>query len=189
MKLLDLKTVLQNCETRAEVISAIKFGSIFVHPTDTVYGLGCNALKPKAVAKIREIKGARHPFSVIAPSKTWIKANLETRNHEKQLSRLPGPYTLIFKKKSARFLSAASALDSLGVRIPKHAFSRLVLAASVPFITTSANVSGQPAARSTKKLPKKITRSVDFVIDDGALPGKASTVIDLTKAKPTIMRQ
>ena len=80
----------------------IKSGKIFIYPTDTIYGLGCDATNAEAVKKIREIKErTKSPFSVIAPSKKWIKENCEITK-KRALWKLPGKYTIIFKLKNKK---------------------------------------------------------------------------------------
>ena len=187
MKHIMLDDILRNRGLREGVVSAMKTGSIFIYPTDTVYGIGCNAENPSSVRRIREIKGTDHPFSVIAPSVEWIEYSLRADSKE-YLKKLPGPYTLIFLKKG-NMLDEASRGKSLGVRIPKHGFTKLVEEAGVPFVTTSANISGQPVIRSVKDMPERLLGDVDFVIDGGELGGKASTVVDLTGVKPMILRE
>src|SRR3989344_4660100 len=77
----------------------IENGALFIHPTDTIYGIGCNALLETSVKKARELKGRpTSPFSVIAPSTEWITQNCIISEKQKEyLELLPGPYTLILK--------------------------------------------------------------------------------------------
>lgn len=84
------------------LISRLK-KEIFIYPTDTIYGIGCDAENKTLVKKIREIKNRDNgSFSVIAPSINWILENCET--DKKQIKKyLPGPYTLILKKKRRNF--------------------------------------------------------------------------------------
>ena len=86
---------------KQEIIDSITEGKIFIYPTDTIYGIGCNAQDAEAVSEIRSIKSrAQNPFSVIAPSVEWIKENcVVEKEAEAWLKKLPGPYTLIFKLK------------------------------------------------------------------------------------------
>jgi L-threonylcarbamoyladenylate synthase len=185
-----MKDVLENQGLKKGTIDAIKSGAIFIYPTDTVYGIGCNAENGKSVQKLRKIKRTGHPFSVIAPSKKWIRHELDVNvSHSKYLKKLPGPYTLIFHKKVKGFLSEAAPGASLGVRIPKHHFTGLVASAGVPFVTTSANISGKPTIKSVKNIPEQMFALVDYVIDGGALVGKPSKVIDLTEGTPRIIRK
>lgn len=151
-------------------------GKIFIYPTDTIYGIGCNALDKKAVEKIREIKRRdQKPFSVIAPSFEWIKKNcIIDFNLEKYLQ---GPYTLILKKKDKNFLSHVSETEFIGIRIPDYDFTREIQSAGVPFITTSVNFSGEKPANEIKEISGEILEKVDYVFNAGKLSGKPSTII------------
>jgi L-threonylcarbamoyladenylate synthase len=151
-------------------------GKIFIYPTDTIYGIGCNALVREAVLKIREIKKRDiKPFSVIAPSLEWIKRNCVVNvDLEKYL---PGPYTVILKKKDKNFLSYVSEGETIGVRIPNHEFTKKIQLSGIPFITTSVNFSGEKSANEIKEIPESIIKKVDYVFDMGKLSGKPSTLI------------
>jgi len=176
-----------------EAINKIRNGSIIIHPTDTIYGLGCNALNLKAVNKIRKIKNRETmPFSVIAPSKQWIYDNcIITKDAEKWIKKLPGRYTLILKLKNKKAISKSvnNAWDTLGVRIPKHWFAAFVEQAGVPFVTTSANIAGEDFMTSIDDLNPKIKSKVDFIIYVGTKKGRPSKIIDLTKEKPEIIKR
>lgn len=165
---------------RDEIIQAIKSRKIFIYPTDTIYGLGANALIEKSVDKIREIKKRdTKPFSVIAPSKEWIVENckLENENLEKYL---PGPYTLIVERKKDVVAPSVNHQDNtLGVRIPKHWFTDLVSEAGVPFITTSVNISGNKFMEKLEDVPEEILNQVDYVVYEGEKRGEPSTKINL----------
>jgi len=161
-----------------ELIKMIKSGSVFVYPTDTVYGLGCNALNESSVSRIRLIKAREKekPLSVIAPSMQWIKDNLITDKIPIE-NYLPGPYTVVLWKKDKSFMNHVSASESLGVRIPKNDFTTLVQKAGVPFITTSLNLIGEKPAASLFEVKTEILSGVDIVLDGGTLPGTPSTII------------
>lgn len=165
-------------ETKIKIIEDIKSGKIFIYPTDTVYGLGCNAYNEESVKKIKKIKGrdSNKPLSVIAPSLSWILENLET-NEEYLKKYLPGPYTLILKKKDNGFMKECSPTEALGIRIPANDFTKIIEEANVPFITTSVNLSGEPTPPSIDNIPKEIQNQVDYMIDAGKLEGKPSTII------------
>ena len=165
-------------EEEANLIQLIKEGDIFIYPTDTIYGLGCNALIEESVNRIKEIKGRDKdkPLSIIAPSKQWIKDNLEIKEEiiEKYL---PGPYTLILKKKDRNFMSYISQTETLGVRIPAHDFTKLIEKAGIPFITTSVNLSGEPPAKRLEDIKEEIMEQVDVIVNGGQLSGTPSTII------------
>tara|TARA_Y100000034_G_scaffold64197_1_gene77640 strand:- start:2112 stop:2642 length:531 start_codon:yes stop_codon:yes gene_type:complete len=149
---------------------------IFIYPTDTIYGIGCNAENIKNVEKIRKIKRRdRKPLSIIAPSISYILKNFEV--NEKIEKFLPGPYTLILKKKKKEFLKHISDTEYIGVRIPNHVFTKFIQKTQKPIITTSVNFSGEKPANSIKEINKDILKKVDFVIDAGVLSGHPSKII------------
>ena len=163
-----------------DLVKAIKQGKIFIYPTDTVYGLGCDATNEKSVEKVKQIKSREKnkPLSIIAPSIKWIKENCII---DVDLSKyLPGPYTLILKKKNSDFLSWISPLSTLGIRIPKHDFTKIIQEANAPFITTSINLAGENPATKIKDIDKNILNKVDIVIkaaDESTLSGQPSTLV------------
>jgi L-threonylcarbamoyladenylate synthase len=161
-----------------EIIEMIKSGKVMVYPTDTVYGLGCNALNENSVSRVKLIKAREKekPLSVIAPSKEWIREHLITDKVDID-KYLPGPYTLVLWKKDKNFLPHVSSSDSLGVRIPDNDFAKLVEKAGVPFITTSVNLSGEKPAGSFHEIKTEILDGVDIALDGGTLQGTPSTII------------
>lgn len=167
-------------EQKSVLITQIKSGAIVIYPTDTIYGIGCDATNTESVRRIRLLKQRESkPFSVIAPSVNWIKEHVvESTVVDEALSRLPGPYTLLCKVPSSPVCDEVSFDDTLGIRIPDHWISELVAFAGVPFVTTSVNVSGEPFARSLEDIDQTILDGVDVVIDSGALSGSPSTLLD-----------
>jgi len=161
-----------------ELLEMIKSGKVFVYPTDTVYGLGCNAENEESVSRVKMIKAREKekPLSIIAPSKEWVKEHLITEkiNIDKYL---PGAYTLVLWKKDKSFLSHVSNSATLGVRIPNNPFTELIAKAGVPFITTSVNLSGEKPAASLFEIKTEILDNVDIALDGGTLPGTPSTII------------
>ena len=102
---------------KKKIINEIKAGKIFIYPTDTIYGLGCDATNTRAIRKIREIKRrSAKPFSVIAPSKEWIVKNCKASMED--IKNLPGPYTYFVDLKNVKAVSSAINPEgnTLGVR-------------------------------------------------------------------------
>lgn len=170
-------------------IEAIK-SKILVYPTDTVYGLGCNAENQVLVERIYAIKGRekKKPLSVIAPGKKWILEHCVV-SEEIIDKYLPGKYTLILKKKDKKFLALVSAGPTLGVRIPATRIGRLVEQAKVPFVATSANPAGARPPKMLSELHEEIKQAADIVIDGGTLPGIPSTLVDCTGRKERIIER
>jgi L-threonylcarbamoyladenylate synthase len=168
-------------------------GEVFIHPTDTIYGLGCNAQNKKAVDRLRAVKERpSNPFSVMAPNKEWIYENcVVPKEAEKWLKKLPGPYTFIFtlKDKKAIAESVNPGLDSVGVRIPDHWFHELAKELEVPLVTTSANLVGEPFMTSMENLDPKIKGRLNLIIYEGEKNGKPSQVIDFTGKEKKILRK
>ena len=154
-----------------DIIKQIKQGKIFIYPTDTIYGIGCDATNKEAVNKIKHLKqrDKEKPFSIIAPSIKWIKNNLIV---DVNLNKyFPGPYTVILKKKEKDFLNHISSTDSLGVRIPNNSFTKIIQKSGLPFITTSVNIQGEKPITSIREIPEQIKEQVDEIIDSGELTG------------------
>ena len=173
------------------IIDSVIRGAVFIHPTDTIYGIGCNAQNSNAVKKIRHIKGrATNPFSVIAPSIDWISENcIITKEAEEWLSKLPGPYTLILKLKNNCVAKEVNpGLNTLGIRIPNHWIRKIVADAEVPIVTTSVNKSNEDYMTSLEDLDSGIKSGIDFAVYEGEKEGKPSKIVDLTKAVRIIER-
>ncbi len=170
---------MNNSKTPENFITEIIAGKIFIYPTDTLYGLGCDATNETSVNRIKEIKSRDRdkPLSVIAPSVKWITDNFITT--QKDISKyLPGPYTLLLKKKDINFLNWISNNDRIGIRIPANKFTEEIQKAGVPFVTTSINLSGEPFALKIEDIKNEIISRVDYVIDSNEkLSGKPSTLI------------
>lgn len=173
-------------QSKEAFLRDIKSGSVFIYPTDTIYGLGCNAIVDKGVQKVREIK-SRHkrPFSIIAPSVQWIRDNcIITEQAEEWLKKLPGPYTLILplKEDSKGLISSyvnEGSPDTIGVRIPDHWISTLVAELGYPIITTSANHVGEDFMTSLDDLASDIKQNISFVIYEGPIEGHPSNLVNL----------
>jgi L-threonylcarbamoyladenylate synthase len=177
---------------KEELAEKVEKGEIFIYPTDTIYGLGCNATNETSVLKLRNIKNQHdRPLSVIAPSVEWIKKNcIITKEVEEWLKKLPGPYTIILKLKNEKAIAqAVNDTGSIGIRIPNHHISKFVNFLGFPIISTSANVAGNMFMTSIEDLDAGIRNKVDFYIDDGEIRGRPSTIVFLDKEKIEIRKR
>ncbi|MBI4980276.1 threonylcarbamoyl-AMP synthase [Candidatus Woesearchaeota archaeon] len=168
-----------------EIAEKIRKGAVFIHPTDTIYGLSCNAVDEKAVAKIRTLKQRQdNPLSVWAPNIDWIKKNCAIdKKSEEWLNKLPGPYTLILKLRNKSVVAKSVNLgqETLGVRIPEHWFGKVVEKLNLPLVTTSANQQGKPFMTKLENLDPELEVGVEFIIYEGEKSGHPSKLIDLVK--------
>ncbi len=176
-----------------EISKEIEKGAVFVYPTDTIYGLGCDATSSRAVSKLREMKDRpKQAFSIIAPSKDWIVKNCEvSKEAEEWVNKLPGPYTLILKLKNKKAIAKEvnEALDTVGVRIPKHWIAGLIRTLGRPIITTSANKVGKAFMTSLDNLDDDIKSKVDFIIYEDEKKGNPSTLINLAGDETRITKR
>ena len=176
-----------------ELSRKIKSGAVFIHPTDTIYGLGCDATNSEAVNKIRELKDRpSQPFSVIAPSVDWIRKHCEiNKEADSWLKKLPGPYTLILNLKDQNNIAPEvnDGLKTLGIRIPEHWFTSHAQKLDVPIVSTSSNRTGGDFMTSMDNLDSDIGEGVDFIIYEGEKNGRPSQIIDLTCSDITIQKR
>ena len=172
---------------REELMKRIDGGEVFIHPTDTIYGLGCNALDGEAVQAIRKLKDRPDtPFSVWAPSKEWIKANCELGEEgEEWLEKLPGPYTLVLKLKNKKSIApnVHPTNGTVGIRIPNHWFHKVVEGLGLPIVTTSANRTGKEFMTSIENVDPEIEKGVRFIVYEGEKRGRPSQIVDLAHGR------
>jgi len=180
-------------DQKKQYVEAIQGGAVFIYPTDTIYGLGCDATNERAVKALREAKiQHEQPFSVIAPSKEWIAERCKLGAAAKGwLAKLPGQYTLILRLKDRKAVAPSVNLGkvTLGVRIPAHWFSAVVGELGVPVVTTSANVHGQEFMTSLADLAPALKAEMAFALYEGEKSGRPSTLVDLSSPRERITKR
>ena len=193
---MDIYEKEQALEKKAEIVERIKKGEVFIYPTDTIYGLGCDAKNKSSVERIKQIKGRDNkPLPILVPSKDWIRNNLIVDDYiEDWLKKLPGPYTFILESEntieSAQVIdNVAPGSDWLGVRMIESFFQDFVTELGVPVVTTSVNISGNEPIKDIAKLPLEIKEKVDFIINDRVLDNPPSTLVDFHTHEPKIIRR
>jgi L-threonylcarbamoyladenylate synthase len=171
---------------------AVRAGGIAIFPTDTVYGIGCDPSSQAAVERIFAAK--RRPvtkplslhFATVAELLGYVAPNPLLERAARAF--LPGPLTLIVAKPASLGAFVTRGLETVGLRVPKHALCSAILRASGPLAATSANLSGNPAYTGTglvTELPDS-----DVVVEDGPTQLRAeSTVIDVTGLRPRLVRE
>ena len=173
-------------------------GRVVIYPTDTTYALGAHALDPAAISLIFRLKGrpADKPMHVVVADLEMAEEYVVLNEPARILAQkfLPGPLTLILPKKEIVPDMLVAGRQTLGIRIPDNKVC-LMLAQKVkiPITATSANLSGQENLYSINVLIEQFgsrLNQVDLIIDQGPLPQRPpSTLIDLTKSSPVILRE
>jgi L-threonylcarbamoyladenylate synthase len=168
----------------AQARRVLQKGGVIIYPTDTLYGLGADVFNQKAVERIFKIKGRdfKKPISVMVSEFSEIEKIAQVNLKQKKIIKaiLPGPFTLLFKKRKnfPSFITIGS--DKIGVRMPSSDICRK-LSKNMPLTTTSANISGFKPTLSLKKITKEFGEKVDFILKGENLSGQPSIVIDLTE--------
>jgi L-threonylcarbamoyladenylate synthase len=173
----------------------LKGGGLVALPTETFYGLGAHAFDPVAVGRIFEVKGrpADKPLLVLVDSLAMVeRVAREVSDRARRLAARywPGPLTLVLPAHPAVPAGLTAGTGTIGVRLSGHAVARaLVAALGGPVTAPSANPHGGPSPRTADEVIAAIGTGLDLVLDAGATPGgPASTVLDLTKAVPAVLR-
>ncbi|MBQ1793458.1 MAG: threonylcarbamoyl-AMP synthase [Peptostreptococcaceae bacterium] len=197
-----MKTIISNIDKNnideAEIkkqAELLKEGNTVIFPTETVYGLGANALDENAVKKIYEAKGrpSDNPLIVHISSKEEVYklANDISDKAKVLMSRFwPGPLTMIFKKKDIVPQRTSGGLDTVAIRMPSHKIAReLIKQAGIPIAAPSANISGRPSPTKGEHVCAEMNGRVSGIVVGGDCNfGLESTVIDMTMDIPMILR-
>ena len=171
----------------------IKAGGLVAFPTETVYGLGANALDPEAVAKIFAAKGRPQDNPLILHVSTTGQAYqlVEMNDAALRLARVfwPGPLTLVLPARDIIPSATRGGLDTAAVRMPDNTTALALISASgVPIAAPSANLSGRPSPTDSETVLRDMAGRIDMVVDGGSTEvGIESTVIDLTDPERPLM--
>ncbi len=168
---------------------------IIVFPTETVYGIAANALSTEAVKKIYVAKGrpVDNPLIVHIANKKQIEeiCVIENEIEQKLINAfMPGPFTLILKKKNVIPDIVSASLDTVGIRMPSNIIAnRFIKECGVPIAAPSANVSGKPSGTIVEDIKYELDGKVDAIIDGGISDiGLESTVVKVINGVPEILR-
>lgn len=190
---IDEEQIDQEAIARAGEI--LKRGGLVAFPTETVYGLGGDALNENSSRLIYAAKGrpSDNPLIVhITNMEALKKIVIEIPPAARKLAERywPGPLTMIFHKSSAVPLATTGGLDTVAVRMPSHKTARAMIDAAGGYIAApSANRSGRPSPTVARYVIEDLDGLVDMIIDGGEVNiGLESTIIDLTGEVPTILR-
>lgn len=193
-----IKKIDENCIDQAimkEAGELLKAGALVAFPTETVYGLGANALDEKASAKIYAAKGrpSDNPLIIhIADMESLPLITEEVPHTAEKLAEKfwPGPLTMVLKKSDAVPLGTTGGLNTVAVRMPSHPIALELIRHGGGYIAApSANTSGRPSPTLAEHVADDMTGIIPMILDGGAVGiGIESTIVDLTEEIPTILR-
>ncbi len=159
-----------------------------LYPTDTIWGLGCNAVSDTAVEKIFRIKGREHTKSLLV-----LVSDIEMlRQYVKDIppialelmAQIHTPLTIIYPQAIGLAKHVTASDGSIGIRIPKHEFcTKLIQLFGKPIISTSANFSGEPSPQNFEDISDKLKKEVDYTVNlfhDIQIKNSASSILKLT---------
>lgn len=194
-KILKIHSFIKQKDLICTSAAVIKNGGLVAFPTETVYGLGANALDANAVIKIFKAKNrpADNPLIVhIADiSQLYELADEVNKDAENLVKKFwPGPLTVVLKKKEVVPGETTAFTDTVAIRMPSHPVAlELIKQSGVPIAAPSANLSGRPSPTKASHVIEDLNGKVDIIIDGGDCEvGLESTVIDMRSKPYTILR-
>ena len=175
-------------------IKAVQHGDIIVYPTDTLYALGADIFNEAAVKRVFALKNrpldVPLPTAVSSVDEVEQIAFIDERIRKVATQFLPGPLTLILKKKPHVSDIITANGDKVAVRIPDHHLALDLLSEVGPLTVTSANVHGMETPVIIKNIKMQFTADdISAYLDAGRLKGLPSTIVDLTCKEPLIVRE
>lgn len=173
----------------------IKNGRLVAFPTETVYGLGANALDPEAARRIYSAKGRPSDNPLIVHIASLDSLDRIVRHVSQQALLLahafwPGPLTMILEKDPLVPASVTGGLDTVAVRMPDHEIALALIRSGGGYIAApSANTSGRPSPTTARHVWEDLNGRIDMIIDGGSVGiGVESTIVDLTSEVPMVLR-
>ena len=178
-----------------EAAEILKNGGLVAFPTETVYGLGANALNEEAAKKIYAAKGRPSDNPLIAHISCMeelpaIVKEIPEAGRKLAEKYWPGPLTMIFPKKDIVPYGTTGGLDTVAVRMPVDPVANcLIHLAGVPIAAPSANTSGRPSPTKAEHVIEDMDGKIEMIIDGGAVGiGVESTIVDVSSEIPTLLR-
>lgn len=176
-----------------KILEILKKGEVILLPSDTVYGLFCDALNVKAIKKIDIIKNSNKPHLILVSNVNMIKPYVKEMSslHKRIINRYwPGPLTILFKKSNLIPNELTKDSEYVGIRFPNHELLlNLINSYNKPLLSTSANISNDEVINSVESLDKRIKSKVSYIYDGGLLNNLASTIIKIENNRIIFIRE
>lgn len=173
----------------------LKLGKVILYPTDTVWGIGCDATNEDAVAKIYQIKQRQESKSliVLVSSLHMLKQYVSVSKKEKELLKnAKKPTTIIYKNPKGLAKNTLAKDQTIALRIVQDDFCRkLIKRIGKPIVSTSANVSGKPTPKSFSEIDQAILESVDYIVNlhQDSIAEKSSAILKVEDGKVVVLRE
>lgn len=179
----------------AEAAAILRRGGLLGIPTETVYGLGADALNEDAVRRIFEAKGRPqdNPLIIHVPSADWLARycrDVPDAAYQLAARFWPGPLTMILPRRDIVPLRTTGGMETVGVRCPDHPVTLAIIeAAGVPIAAPSGNTSGRPSPTTAGHMMEDMLGKIEGIVDGGPCTvGVESTILDLTVQPPRLLR-
>lgn len=179
----------------ARVVAVLEHDGVIIYPTDSVYAFGCSLRSPKALERLRRIRGKESDelavvFESLAQVAEYCRVDNATFRTLKR--NLPGPFTFVLEASSRVPDKALARRKTIGVRIPAHPVARAIVEAlGVPMVTASVRDDDEVVEYTTdpELIHERYGREVELVIDGGPGDIVPTTVVDLTDGEPEVLRE
>lgn len=178
-----------------DAAAILRRGGLLGIPTETVYGLGADALNEDAVSRIFLAKGRPqdNPLIIHVPDASWLESycrDVPPAAHRLAERFWPGPLTMILPRRDIVPLQTTGGLETVGVRCPNHPVTLAIIeAAGVPIAAPSGNTSGRPSPTTAAHMIEDMDGRIDGIVDGGpCIVGVESTIVDLTVTPPRLLR-
>lgn len=176
-------------------VTAVKSGRLVVMPTDTLYGLGCDAFDNAAVARLLATKGRGPDMPVPVLVGSWETARGLVHSYDARLRTLieafwPGALSIVVPQAPSLMWNLGDTRGTVMLRMPLDPVAIELLRETGPMAVSSANISGQPPATTAQAAKEQLGTNVQVYLDGGEAPvGEASTIIDVSGDRPRVLRE
>lgn len=189
-----MKTKLLNSIQIDEIAAMLQEGQVVAFPTDTVFGLAVRYDSEDAITRLKEakVRPDTKPLPMMVSNKNQINSIAQV-NEQAQIiidKWMPGALTIVLKKQESVPAFVTNGEETIAIRMADDEFViRLIEKVGVPLLVTSANISGQSAATTSKETFEQLDGRIDGIVEGDSKGGRASTILDLTEEEIKVLRE